>query len=291
MKKNSIILFVFCILLLSIFSGCGIYSNIDLEEVKKEILELKTRKLDISKVKEVLKNSSYFNSLEEVDINSVQNLGISKENIDTGHGFLFMVENNEEFNSFSYTSYIIVKPVEDREDILKEEIDNYYKNLFEEYINREGATIEGVRHIENVMKKEYEGYFIYILSYNNEDVWKIIQENSHSLLFENPKELTLKEFSEIFSVKEEYISEYEAVLSENEDSVSLYVIVKPRSGKAESVKKSIDKYMNELEKKYETDIINHRIQTEVGSYLIYIVSKDNENILNTIKNVIVRKNG
>ena len=60
MKKNSIILFVFCILLLSIFSGCGIYSNIDLEEVKKEILELKTRKLDISKVKEVLKNSSYF---------------------------------------------------------------------------------------------------------------------------------------------------------------------------------------------------------------------------------------
>ena len=41
MKKNSIILFVFCILLLSIFSGCGIYSNIDLEEVKKEIEILK----------------------------------------------------------------------------------------------------------------------------------------------------------------------------------------------------------------------------------------------------------
>ena len=52
MKKNSIILFVFCILLLSIFSGCGIYSNIDLEEVKKEILELN----DINKIKNKLKN-------------------------------------------------------------------------------------------------------------------------------------------------------------------------------------------------------------------------------------------
>ena len=156
MKKKGIALLILSILLLSIFSGCGIYSSIDLTEVKKEILELKTRNIDIFKIKEVLNDSTYFESLEEVDIYSIQNLGISKENINTEYDFLFMIENTKEVDSFSYTSYMIVKAAEDREELLKEEIDHYYKNLFEEYMTREGATIEGVRHIENVMKKEYE---------------------------------------------------------------------------------------------------------------------------------------
>lgn len=293
MKKiKKSILFIIGILIVSICSGCGIYSTIDLNEVKEEMLNLKTRNIDILKIKEVLSENTSFGTLKELEEEEMIQLGINKEYIDEKNHFLFMIEQNEEEDSFPYTSYIIVKPAEDKKEMLKEQLDNYYKNLFETYMTREDATMEGVRHIENVMKKEIDGYLVYILSYDNEEVWKKIEENSHSLLFENPKELSLEEFTQIFSLKQEHISEYEAVLSEN--SVSLYIIVKPRNGKAENVKKVLDKYMSDLEKEYidkeEYQIINNRVQTEVGSYLIYIISKDNENILNTIKNVIVKGN-
>lgn len=186
---------------------------------------------------------------------------------------------------------MIIKPSEDKKDLLEEQIDLYYKNLLEEYNQKEDASEEIKAHLQNVMKQEYEGYLIYILSNDNDAVWKKIKERSHPLLFENTKEAKLEDFG--LSIKD--VSEFKGVTSSEDTSASFYIVVRPKNGKADNIKKSMNQYMKTLDKKWSTylpneyKLVKNHMETEVGSYLVYIVSKDNQLVLNTIKDAIVKK--
>lgn len=284
MKKAMVIFGTFfSASLLCFFSGCGVYDKMDLEKASIEISTLKTTTLDLSNIREAIENeSNFFVELEDIELDI-----FNSEYFDD---YLFRREKSN-VNSVSLNSYMIVKPSEDKKSLLEEQIDLYYKNLLEEYSEKEDANEEVKEHLQNVMKQEYEGYLIYILSNDNEAVWEKIQESAYPLLFENVKETGLEEFG--LSPKD--ISEFKAVTSNEDTSASFYIIIRPRNGKADNVKRAMTQYMKTLDKKWSTylpdeyKLVKNHMDTEVGSYLVYIVSKDNQLVLNTIKNAVVKK--
>ncbi len=288
MKKIVILCFMVCsILFLALFSGCGVYDKIDLEKASKEIATLKTRVLDLTKIKEVIeKDSPNFGTLEDIEFD---HLSINSEYILKESEYLFRQEKTE-VNSIPLTSYIIVKPAEDKKELLEDQIELYYKGLLEQYSEKEEANEETKEHLKNVMKKEFEGYLIYILSNDNENVWKKIEENAHSLLFENTKEAKMEDFG----IRSNDAKEFKAVVSNQSSDVNFYLIVRPKNGKADNIKKAMDQYMKDLDKKWSTYLpdeyerLKNHMDTEVGSYLIYIVSKDNPLVLKTIKDAVVK---
>lgn len=298
-KYGKYLLIVFSIGILVFFSGCGVYDEIDLEKTKKDVHALKTTHFDLSKIKEVLdQQEENFGELEDVTEDNLEKYGISKDYIDKENDklvFVFREEKVEEINTVPQYSYLIVKAAEDKKDLLEEQIEAYYQKLLEEYSQKEDATEEIKEHLKNVMKKEQEGYSIYILSKDNEAVWKLIEESCHSSLFEYTKELSFNDFLQEFSLDEKDILEYQAYLPTDENHASLYVIVKPKKSKVEKVKKQMDQYMKQLEQKWSTYLpeeyilIKNRISTEVGSYFVYIISKDNSAVLDTIKDAAVKK--
>ncbi|MCI8544716.1 MAG: DUF4358 domain-containing protein [Bacilli bacterium] len=284
MKKTMIIFCgLFGVFLLCLFSGCGVYDKMDLELASREISILKTTVLDLPNIKEAIENDSeFFTELEDIEFDI-----FNPEYFDE---YLLRREKSD-VNAVSLNSYMIIKPSEDKKDLLEEQIDLYYKNLLEEYNQKEDASEEIKAHLQNVMKQEYEGYLIYILSNDNDAVWKKIKERSHPLLFENTKEAKLEDFG--LSIKD--VSEFKGVTSSEDTSASFYIVVRPKNGKADNIKKSMNQYMKTLDKKWSTylpneyKLVKNHMETEVGSYLVYIVSKDNQLVLNTIKDAIVKK--
>lgn len=284
MKKTMIIFCgLFGVFLLCLFSGCGVYDKMDLELASREISILKTTVLDLPNIKEAIENDSeFFTELEDIEFDI-----FNPEYFDE---YLLRREKSD-VNAVSLNSYMIIKPSEDKKDLLEEQIDLYYKNLLEEYNQKEDASEEIKAHLQNVMKQEYEGYLIYILSNDNDAVWKKIKERSHPLLFENTKEAKLEDFG--LSIED--VSEFKGVTSSEDTSASFYIVVRPKNGKADNIKKSMNQYMKTLDKKWSTylpneyKLVKNHMETEVGSYLVYIVSKDNQLVLNTIKDAIVKK--
>ncbi len=284
MKKTMIIFCgLFGVFLLCLFSGCGVYDKMDLELASREISILKTTVLDLPNIKEAIENDSeFFTELEDIEFDI-----FNPEYFDE---YLLRREKSD-VNAVSLNSYMIIKPSEDKKDLLEEQIDLYYKNLLEEYNQKEDASEEIKAHLQNVMKQEYEGYLIYILSNDNDAVWKKIKERSHPLLFENTKEAKLEDFG--LSIKD--VSEFKGVTSSEDTSASFYIVVRPKNGKADNIKKSMNQYMKTLDKKWSTylpneyKLVKNHMETEVGSYLVYIVSKDNQLVLNTIKDAVVKK--
>ena len=70
--------------------------------------------------------------------------------------------------------YLILKPKEDEKEILefqvKEMFDKYY-SAYNNYYPKEAKMID------DRLEKEYEGYLIYIVSYDNEKVFQVIKES------------------------------------------------------------------------------------------------------------------
>lgn len=286
----TVVIFVFVL-----FSGCGVYDSMDLEKAYNELAKLKTTTVDLETIQETLaKESSYFGILED---GKIEDLKINLEYVakKDGKPIAIIKQEKGEINSLPMTSYMILKPAEDKKGLLKEQVEVYYQNLLKEYSEKEDATEEMKEHLSDVMIKEYEGYLICILSNNNEEVWKLIEESAHSLLFQNTKQITEKELETEFSVKSKDIKEFLAVIPTENHSASFYIIVRPENGKMDDVKKVLNQYMKSLDKKWSTylpdeyKLVKNHMDTEVGSYLVYIVSKDNQLVLNTIKNAVVKK--
>lgn len=297
-KLGKITGLLFGIFALGFFSGCGVYDKIDLEQTKEQIVALTSTKIDLSNIKTALeKNSFYFGELEEVKLEDLETLNINKDYIAKEENqplLLFQQEKTSEYNKIPLTSYIIVKPLEEHKQRLQEQLDAYYLRLFEQYSLKDNATEEDKKHLKDVMKKEKEGYLIYILSHNNEEVWKQLEESAHPFLLKDIKELSLKEFTSLLSLEEKYIDSFQGVTSNIEKEARYLFILKPKNGKTEQVKKKLDQYMNHLEQEWkefpeQQKLVQNRMDTEIGSYLIYIISKENEKVLNTIKNAVTKK--
>lgn len=261
MKK----IFVFLALISTLLvTGCTKNITLDLEKVSSELNSLQSKEFDMQGVYSLIDNSNYYTDLVDVyDFDFEEKFGISNENIEE-----YSVRMNQE----SLDMYMILKVNGDTDEI-KSKMKDYFKS-----INKEN----------NYLETEYEGYLIFILSSDNDKVLELIK-TSKAPVFGNLMKLDDESIATTLNIKKE---QYEEILMEMPAIIvrsNMYVIVKPTDGEKENVKEAIDTYMKTLEEQWATylpeqyELVKNRLFEEYGGYLIYIVSSDNDTVLETIK--------
>jgi len=147
------------VLLLGLFliTGCG-----NEKEVEK-------KELDISKVGSQLQSVESFKDLNN----------LNDEDLIKGYGIdLDLMEEYAIYISSAVSDpsmYIVAKAKSSKESVLKFQIKDMFSKYLSSYM---GYYPEAVPMIENRLEKEYDGYLIYIVSENNEEIYnKIIECN------------------------------------------------------------------------------------------------------------------
>ena len=259
MKKISLIVVMFFSLILT---GCG-NVNLDLVKVSENLDNLTTDNFDLfTAVENIEMNSSYFGELISVYDYDLEDMGINNE----------IVENMAfRLDSESNPAYIIIKPVDEKKEELKKQVDKYlasFNNL-------------------NKLESEHEGYLIYLFSDKNEEILKTIK-NSKKKVFGMLINVENSDLEALTGVDPDDLDEFLVKNSVMTQSSSYYIL-KPKEGKEDKVEDAMEDYMDNLEEQWETylpdqyELVKNRLEEEYGDYLIYIISNDNQLVYKTIK--------
>ena len=92
------------------------------------------------------------------------------------------------------------------------------------------------------------------------------------------------DFRENFGFDSEDIEFY--TIAMNEENMDMYLFLQPLKDKKEDVKNALDNYFSELENSDNQEIANkakNKSYTQIGSYLVYIMTDNSSDILNSIK--------
>lgn len=92
------------------------------------------------------------------------------------------------------------------------------------------------------------------------------------------------DFKENFGFDSEDIEFY--TIAMNEKNMDMYLFLQPLKDKKEDVKNALDNYFSELENSDNQEIANkakNKSYTQIGSYLVYIMTDNSSDILNSIK--------
>lgn len=144
------------IVLVSIFfiSGCN--------DKKTEEKIDKTAKVD-NNINEKLSSIKDFSNLDVLNDNTLETqLGINRN---------FVISHSIRIDLYGNTDYfyIVIKPKEEYKEIVQNAVQLYINRSIEESDNKEIYN--------NVLKKEYKDYYIYVLSSDNNSVYNIIENN------------------------------------------------------------------------------------------------------------------
>ena len=150
--KKIVLSLIMVLLLLGISTGCK-NSNIEDNEVKIN-KELNNK----------IEETSIFEGLDILNDNTLETqLGINRNFVESHAVGISMYGNTKKL-------YMIIKPKEENKKIVKQALDLYIERKTEE------ALEEDKKLYENVLKEEYNGYYVYIVSDNNEEVFNKITE-------------------------------------------------------------------------------------------------------------------
>ena len=148
--KKIVLSLIMVLLLLGISTGCK-NSNIEDKEVKIN-KELNNK----------IEETSIFEGLDILNDNTLETqLGINRNFVESHAVGISMYGNTKKL-------YMIIKPKEENKKIVKQALDLYIERKTEE------ALEEDKKLYENVLKEEYNGYYVYIVSDNNEEVFNKI---------------------------------------------------------------------------------------------------------------------
>lgn len=277
MKYRKKIFGILCISMLFFLSGCGEKNvNLDLTKMGSELSEMRMNQFDISDV--VLNveftGSPLFGDMEDIyEDDFSEKLSINKDYVER-----YLVRkslSNEDI-------YMIFKPTDGNKDALKTQIDAYFAKLV-------AASKDTVKtKYENKKVEEYEGYLIYIVSDNNDEVLNRIKE-SKQYVFGDLVDVTEEMLSETFDLNKDLLEEYQIKLPMMNVQANSYYILKPKKGNVDTVKAKMDAYFKKLEEQWSTYLpeqyamVQNRMSKEYGGYLIYIISNDNNTVFEKIK--------
>lgn len=147
MKKISV-----CLICLLFVSGCGNDTKVDIDD-----------KID---------SENLISNMQVIDDNMLKTeFGINVDNV---------IDYSSGINMVSDDIYVALKPKKGKEELIKNSLDNYFLNLETQYIEYEDDIVienEKYNKIKNRYYEEYNGYYIYIVSSNNDKVLDIIKNN------------------------------------------------------------------------------------------------------------------
>lgn len=258
MKKSIVRLCT--LLVLFLVTGCTSNVELDLENIKEEVINLTNDRFSPSELYE-LDMSKYLADIEEIsDMNSY---GINDTKIEEFYGFKSASE--------AYF-YIVMMPYEDNLNEVKNQMNAYMANLDS----------------KNVLIEEYNDYLIYIYSDNKDKVLEEIKTSKEKIM---PSLIKVEESTilDVLDIEEKWYEEFLMMQPMMMVNSSQFLIIKPSKGHEKDVKEKVNEYFEKLEEQWKNylpaqyDLVVNRKETKLGEYLIYIVSDNNEVIYNTIK--------
>jgi len=248
-----------------LFVGCG-NTNLDLTKVKENVENVTTGEFDRITAAYTLSTTEYFDSLIDLYDWDLEELGISVENIkqvDGVYDYSMAMDNEENY------VYFIGKA---ENNDLKKELDKFFDSF------------------EDVMKKEMDGYLVYIASKANSAAYKALEKGSSPKIYNMLTYVEGTDLEAVLGVKEDLVDEYLVATPSFMTSASQYIILKPSEGKKDEVMELMNTYMSNLQEQWDmylpdqAELVKERTEVTVGDYLVYIISTDNDLVLKTIKN-------
>ena len=238
--------------------------NINLENVSKEIDQLKTLSFEISNTSNVIDESkAYKSTLKEYYEYDFNMFYLQRSWLDEFK--IFYNEKNKQL-------FFVFKPSSDNTNNVTSAIEKFLKN------NKISAT-----------KEEYDGYIFYINSNDDKKVVSKIKQ-SQIKVFDILQELNKEEIKDKYGIDSNLYKEYKvktAMIVKSD--VTEYLLFYPKNhNAAKEIEELMDKYYTEKEEKWANseenyNLIKNRYTGNYNGYLVYIVSKDNDLVLQLLK--------
>lgn len=238
--------------------------SINLENVAKEIDQLKTLSFEISNTSNVIADSkAYKNSLKEYYEYDFSMFNLQRSWLDE-----FKIFYNEKTKQL----FMAFKPSNDNTANVTSAIEKFLKS------NKISYT-----------KEEYDGYIFYINSNDNKKVVSKIKQ-SQIKVFDILQELNKEEIKTKYGIDSSLYKEYKvktAMIVKSD--VTEYLLFYPKNhSAAKEIEELMEKYYQEKEEKWANNeenynLIKNRYTGNYNGYLVYIVSKDNDLVLQLLK--------
>jgi len=259
------------LLLICIFTvGYGISrfrpprQTINLESVSSDIDSLKTLKYDISSTSSIIKEADvYTSTLKEYYEYDFKEFNILDSYVED-----FKIY----YNAKSKESFMVFKATSGNETNLTNGVEKFYKEAKITY-----------------SKEEYDGYIFYISSSDNKKIISKIKQ-CQVRVFDVLQELNKEEIKNKYGISSDLYSEYKVKTSMIvKQDVTEYLIFYPKNDAAsKKIEELMNTYYSNLEDTWKDNednynLIENRYTGNYNGYLIYIISKDNDLVLQLVK--------
>ena len=238
--------------------------SINLENISKEIDQLKTLKFEISNTNKIIDESkAYKSTLKEYYEYDFSDFGLQRSWLDEFK--IYYHEKNKQL-------FMVFKPNLNKTSDVTNAIEKFLKD------KKITAT-----------KEEYDGYIFYISSNDDKKVISKIKQ-SQVKVFDILQELNKEEIKEKYGIDSNLYKEYKvktAMIIKSD--VTEYLLFYPKNQvSAKEIEKAMDKYYQEKEEKWagneeNLNLIKNRYTGNYNGYLVYIVSKDNDLVLQLLR--------
>ena len=239
-------------------------SKMDLSIIPEKIDQLKTVSFNIDDVSDIISSSEAYGSLKdyyEYDFKEVFNLNPN-----------YVDEYVIKYNKTKKQVFIAIKPLSNHHDDIKNAIDNFLKE----------------NEIKNYEYLEYQGFQIYIKSDNDIKVISKIKQ-SQMRVFNILQDLKKDDIAEVLKISDSDYDEALVKMPMLRSDTCGYVIFKPTNPSSKAkIKNLMNDYYNGLESKWQNNgenknLVQNRYFEEYKGYLIYIVSRDNDLVIQLLK--------
>ena len=268
MKKISILF----ALSLFLWTGCGVKKKeLDLDQIKRELLNLTIDEIDFESLAENLEED-----LSEFKVYSVDEiteyLGITEEQYEN---FFFCTSLKDA------QTYIVIEPKEKEMESIKEKIESYWTNRYENEEEEETKQIYW-----NRLEQQYGNYLIYIAGKDTTKKLDQIKENKKKI-FPDMIKLEKLDLETTLKIDVSILDSYLFAVTNKLDTVEQFIILK--SKQEEEMESAVHNYFENLETEWKNkdeakyNLLKKRMETKIGDYLIYLVSEDNAKVYQMIE--------
>lgn len=257
-------LLIFLILIIGIKSINHDSYSLDLTSISKDIDQLKTVSFDINESNNIINESKSYTNLKEYYEYDFQEFNLNSA---------WLEEQILKYNKDNKQLYFAFKPKENCEDEIKDAINTFLQS---NSINAEYL--------------EYDGYQFFINSSNNKLVISKIKQ-TQVRVFDILQDLRKADIKTEFGIDSKLYKEATAKTSMLISNTTCYIIIKPNSkSSAKKIDNLMTNYFNSLETKWQEkgnienyNLVKNRKAINYNGYLIYVVSRDNDLVLQLIK--------
>lgn len=288
MKFKGIILLVSLTLLLT---GCS-SKSIDFTKLETSLLSIQSETIDLSNVvsaveidEEILPKMDYIyindmivkfgiNGSEYFD-NVVIRVPMFTDDPTNLEDSLGSKPENDE----NLEIYMVLEAKEDKYEEAIIELDKFFDSL-EHYTDA----------VSNMIKTEIDGYIVYIMADNAEQILNLII-GSNPKLFSNYISLEKEQFENRYGVGADLIDELFVKVPYMSSTEATLIIIKAENGQSSKIRNLLDDHFDNIESQVNyvdyKSLLSNRMYKRIGNYLIYIITTDNDKVYEVILDSVI----